>query len=150
MSTRDWYGEALRKKPAGNNHLYWAGVQLAATAAVTGNHKDLDWAIKAYRNGIGQIAADRTLPLEMSRGERALHYHLYALAPLVLIAEFGEDNGIPLYVENDHALRRLEKTSVAGLGGAQLFAQRTGIAQEQSQAVGGDAWPGHRPILCST
>jgi poly(beta-D-mannuronate) lyase len=146
-STRNWYDEALRKKPDGNNHLYWAGVQLVATAAVTGNRKDLDWAIAAYRNGIGQITADGTLPLEMSRGERALHYHLYALAPLVMIAEFGEDNGIPLYVENGHALRRLEMTSVAGLGDPQLFAHRAGIAQEHSQAPGGDALAWAPPYL---
>ena len=56
-----------------------------------------DWAMAAYDNGVNQIRPDGTLPLEMARGRRAFHYHLYALAPLVLLAEFGEANQLDLY-----------------------------------------------------
>jgi poly(beta-D-mannuronate) lyase len=146
-STRDWYDAALAKKPEANNHLYWAGLQLCAISSVTGNRKDFDWCVAAYRNGVRQIAADGTLPLEMSRGARALHYHLYALAPLVLIAEFGEDNGVPLYAENHHALERLVRASVAGLDDPAPFAKRAGVAQERDSHPGGDAMAWAPPYL---
>ena len=141
-STRNWYDAALAKKPDGNNHLYWAGLQLCATAAVANDRKDLDWCFAAYRDGVRQIQPDGTLPLEMARGTRALHYHLYALAPLVLIAEFGEANGVALYPENHDALARLVKTSVGGVANPSLFAQRTGTKQEVPEHLEGDniAW----------
>ena len=97
--TKAYYG-AHKKSGQGdrqNNHLYWAGVELAAIGVAASNRSDFDWALAAYDNGISQIRPDGTLPLEMARGGRALHYHLYALAPLVLLAEFGEANGLDLY-----------------------------------------------------
>ena len=114
---------------------------------MTGDRKDFDWGVAAYRNGVSQIAADGTLPLEMGRGARALHYHLYALAPLVLIAEFGEDNGLPLYAENHHAIERLVYASVAGLDDPAPFAKQTGIAQEHDSHPGGDALAWAPPYL---
>jgi poly(beta-D-mannuronate) lyase len=141
-STRQWYDAELARHPDGNNHLYWAGLQLCATAAVANDRSDFKWCIVTYRNGIRQIATDGTLPLEMARGSRALHYHLYALAPLVLIAEFGEDNGLPLYAENNNALAKLVQVCLAGVDDPALFVQRTGRPQEVPKRMDGDdiAW----------
>jgi hypothetical protein len=44
-----------------------------------------------------------------------LHYHLYALAPLVLLAEFEEANNLDLYAHANGALHRLVNASIAGL-----------------------------------
>jgi poly(beta-D-mannuronate) lyase len=114
----------------GNNHLYWAGVQVGAVGIAGNDRKFFDWAMAAYRNGIAQITPQGTLPLEMRRGRRALHYHLYACAPLVYLAEFGEDNGIDLYAEDHHALKRLVDRSIAGLEGSGYFDKATGIKQD--------------------
>jgi poly(beta-D-mannuronate) lyase len=59
-----------------NNHLYWAGVELAAIGVAADNREDFDWAVSTYDNGVSQIQRDGTLPLEMARASRALHYHL--------------------------------------------------------------------------
>ena len=141
VSTRDWYDEAEKKHPLGNNHLYWAGTELAAIAAVSDRQDLLDWAIAAYKNGVGQIEPDGVLPLEMARGQRALHYHLYALTPLVFLAEFGAANHQDLYAYKDHAIARLVKLCVTGLSDPALFQQRTGVKQEVPvHASGDDAW----------
>ncbi len=137
-ATRDWYDTASKKHPEGNNHLYWAGMELAAIAAVANDREDLKWAYAAYRNGIAQIASDGTLSLEMARGSKALHYHLYALAPLVMIAEFGEANGTDLFSERDGALRRLAAVSIAQTQNPAMFQQRTGVAQENGKPLNGD------------
>lgn len=115
---------------AKNNHLYWAGVQAIAVGAATGNRKLFDWAVGTCRTGVDQIQPDGSLPLEMRRGQRALHYHLYALAPLVYIAEFGEVNGLHLYREDHDALARLVQVSVHGLEDNSFFAKAAGIPQD--------------------
>ena len=114
----------------GNNHLYWAGVQVGAVAIAANDRKLFGWAVAAYRDGIAQITPQGTLPLEMRRGRRALHYALYACAPLVYLAEFGEDNGIELYAEDHYALKRLVNRSIAGLDGSGYFDKATGIKQD--------------------
>lgn len=114
----------------GNNHLYWAGVQVGAVAIAADDRKLFNWMVAAYRNGIAQITPEGTLALEMRRGRRALHYHLYACAPLVYLAEFGEDNGFNLYAEDQYALKRLVNRSIAGLEGSGYFDRATGIKQD--------------------
>ena len=132
QQTMDFYDKRDAAAPGGNgnNHLYWAGVQVGAVAIAANDRKLLDWAVAAYRNGIRQITPDGTLAEEMRRGQRALHYHLYAAAPLVYIAEFGEDNGIHLYAEDDGALKKLVDRSIAGLDGSGYFDKATGIKQD--------------------
>lgn len=134
----------------GNNHLYWAGVQVGAIGIAANDRQFFDWALDAYRNGIGQITPQGTLPLEMRRGRRALHYALYACAPLVYLAEFGEDNGFHLYAEDHSALKRLVNQSIAGLQGSGYFDQATGIKQDlpegspSAEAIGWAAVYVHR------
>jgi poly(beta-D-mannuronate) lyase len=121
-----------------NNHLYWAGVELAAIGVAANDRADFDWAMATYDNGVNQIQPDGTLPLEMARGSRALHYHLYALAPLVLLAEFGEANHLDLYAHANGAIHRLVNLSVAGLHDPAPFAKATGVQQEVPKTISGD------------
>lgn len=69
-----------------NNHYYWEGLAVAATGAVTGNKTDLDWGRKVFAAAENDTSADGTLPQEMKRGARALHYHLFSAEPLVMLA----------------------------------------------------------------
>jgi poly(beta-D-mannuronate) lyase len=128
----DFY-EAAKSKPggdAGNNHLYWAGVEIAAIAIAADDHSMFDWAMATYANGVNQISPEGTLPLEMRRGQRALHYHLYAIAPLVYLAEFGKVNGLDLFAQDNFAIKRLVDRSIAGLRGSGYFDRETGIPQD--------------------
>lgn len=113
-----------------NNHLYWAGVEVAAAGIAADNRQLFDWGVAAFRTGIDQIQPDGSMPLEMRRGRRALHYHLYALSPLVYLADFGAVNGLDLFAERDHALARLERLCVDGLNNNQFFVKATGIPQD--------------------
>jgi poly(beta-D-mannuronate) lyase len=135
QQTIEFY-DAAKAKPGGNaqnNHLYWAGVEVAAIAIAANDRAMFDWAIAAYRNGVAQITPEGTLPLEMRRGQRALHYHLYAIAPLIYLAEFGQDNGLDLFAKDRDALQRLVNRAIAGLDGSGYFDQATGIKQDTPQ-----------------
>ncbi len=139
VETKSFYdSHTLAHGANGNNHLYWAGVELAAIGVAANNQPDFDWGMATYDNGVNQIRPDGTLPLEMARGSKALHYHLYALAPLVLLAEFGEANGLDLYTHANGALHRLVTTSVNGLKDPSLFEKATGVKQEVPRVITGD------------
>ncbi len=117
-------------KDGRNNHLYWAGFAVMSAGIAANDRSLYDWGISTYRDGVRQIAADGSLPLEMARGRRALHYHLFAAAPLVMMAEFGEANGQDLYSENHGAVHRLVDRCVAGLEDNSWFAQQSAFPQD--------------------
>jgi poly(beta-D-mannuronate) lyase len=123
---------------AANNHLYWAGFAISAAAIASDDRRLFEWGMDAYRHGAKDIRDDGTLPLEMDRGQMALHYHLYALAPLVLLAEFGEANGVDLYAARDYAIRRLVSRCIAGLQDPTFFERGTGFPQVTTPRI--EAW----------
>jgi poly(beta-D-mannuronate) lyase len=130
--SQDYYDER-RKKSTGdaqNNHLYWAGVEVAAAGIATNDRNLFDWGMETYQVGIAQIQPDGSLPQEMRRGQRALHYHLYALSPLVYLAEFGEENGLHSYAEHNYAIRKLADLCIQGLQDNSFFVKATGIPQD--------------------
>lgn len=130
--TRGFYDHRMQSSHTdAQNHFYWAAVQVGATGIAANNHDDFDWAMQRAKNGIAAIQPDGTLAEEMRRGKRALHYHLYAASPLVMLAELGIPNGIDLYTENHGALKKLVEVSTHGLIDPSLFARRTGISQER-------------------
>ena len=89
-----WLAEIARRnldywadgKHTRNNHYYWTGVGVTAAAIAAHDPQLLAQARAIYRKGIDDIEDDGSLPMEMKRRARALHYHNYALDPLVLMA----------------------------------------------------------------
>jgi poly(beta-D-mannuronate) lyase len=112
-----------------NNHLYWAAWSLTAASVALDDGGHWEWALDRYRFAVRQIKNDGTLPLEMARKSKALHYHLYSVAPLVLIAETAARNGIDLYGERDGALHRLIRRTLEGLDDPSFFERESGHSQ---------------------
>ena len=130
--TRGFYDQRTRSSHTdAQNHFYWAAIQLAATGIAANDRRDFDWAMQRAKDGIAAIQPDGTLAEEMRRGKRALHYHLYAASPLVMLAELGLPNDVDLYSENHAALKKLVEVSTHGLVDSSLFDKRTGIPQER-------------------
>lgn len=127
-----------------NNHRYWAGFAVAAAGIATGRAELLDWGIASYRLGAAQVDEDGMLPLETTRRARALHYHLFAATPLVMIAELAAANGIDLYPEANGALGRLVERALSGLQDPRRFAERAGAPQEDP---GRETWAWVVPYL---
>ena len=113
-----------------NNHRYWTGLAVAGAGIALNDRSDLAWGIASYKAGVDQIQPDGSLPLEMNRAGRALHYHLYALAPLIMIAELAEANGTDVYSYDKDAIQRLVKLCIAGLANPGLFTKATGVPQD--------------------
>lgn len=137
------YSTRMTSASRNNNHLYWAAWGVAITGAVLQDKVLYGWGIDKAVYAVNQIEEDGTLPLEIKRGERALHYHIFALHPLVMLAELARVNGdVDLYAENNGALEMLVSTSVKGLDNPDFFEKRTGVKQdlEYSKTRSALAW----------
>lgn len=134
------YIDSHKANPASdawNNHRYWAGFAVAAAGVAINNKGDFRWGIDSYKAGVDQIRPDGALPRELARAGMALHYHLYALAPLVMIAELAAANGIDLYAYDNGAIHRLERVCEAGLLNPGIFAKATGVPQTMPGTISG-------------
>lgn len=114
-----------------NNHWYWLGLGLGAVGSATGDDALWSAAHAIYRDALADIAADGTLPLELARGKRALHYHAFALMPLVTLAELATSHGEDWYGERGGALHRLAALTLTGLDEPATFDRLAGVAQER-------------------
>ncbi|MGG6896725.1 alginate lyase family protein [Rhizobium sp. BR 315] len=103
VSTRD--ANAINRLH--NNLVYWAGLDLAATGTLMNRPDLIDAGIARAREGIKDIQPNGTLQRELKRDDRALHYHNFALIPLVFTAELAQARGVDLYSENNGAVRCL-------------------------------------------
>ncbi|SFC07529.1 alginate lyase family protein [Massilia yuzhufengensis] len=112
-----------------NNHYYWEGLAVTAVGAVTGDARYLAWGRKVFDDAMLQVQPDGALPLEMARAAKALHYHLYAAAPLVMMASI-------LDVQHP-ALERLLRFSADGIQDPAVFERMAGVAQERPSRMPG-------------
>ena len=120
-----------------NNHMYWAGLAVAAQGIADDDTNAFLWGIETYRMGVDAIQPDGSLTAEMNRAGMAEHYQLYALGPLVMLAELGAANGLDLYPVNNGAIHRLVKFSVAGRLDPSIIEKRTGVPQNLPALMGG-------------
>ena len=119
----------VQGSPVHNNHLYWAGLALGASGAAIGNREFFDFGMSALKEGACSITPQGFLPMELKRGRASLHYHVYALQPLMLLAELAERNHQPGLALCGGAIDRLAKTVLAGADHPQIFEEAAGAPQ---------------------
>jgi poly(beta-D-mannuronate) lyase len=113
-----------------NNLVYWAGLNLVAIGTAAHQPELIDAGLARAREGIGDIRPDGSLEREVKRGDRALHYHTFALIPLVFTAELARQQHIDLYQENGHAIGRLANLVTDAVIDPASFAKITPIKQK--------------------
>ncbi len=122
---------------AWNNHRYWAGLAVCAAGIARNDNHEFRFGMDAFKAGVDDIGPSGVLPRELARAGMALHYHLYALAPLIMLAELGETNGIDTYAANDHAIDRLVNLCEQGLLHPEIFQKATGVEQNMPDKISG-------------
>ncbi|WP_423760545.1 mannuronate-specific alginate lyase [Burkholderia sp. NLJ2] len=113
-----------------NNLVYWAGLDLIAIGTVTDNASLIDSGLLRVREGIRDIGPDGSLAREVKRGNRALHYHTFALLPLVFAAELVQRRNIDLYRENGGAIGRLANLVIDAVDNPASFTKITPVKQD--------------------
>lgn len=76
-----------------NNHMYWAAWSVMITGVAINDKKFYRWGEHHYTKALQQIQPDGTLPLELARQGKAFNYHVFAAAPLIMMAETMKRNG---------------------------------------------------------
>jgi poly(beta-D-mannuronate) lyase len=114
-----------------NNHWYWLGLGIGAVALATDSETHWNIARGIMQDAASDITAEGLLPLEMERKARALHYHVFAMQPLIVLAELGNARGEDWYTLASGALNRLVETTMKGLIEPETFETLAGIEQEQ-------------------
>ncbi len=122
---------------AWNNHMYWAGLAVAAQGIADDDVNAFLWGIATYHMGVDAIQPDGSLTAEMNRAAMAEHYQLYALGPLIMLAELGAANGLDLYAVDDGAIHRLARFSVSGREDPSILEKRTGVRQNLPAQISG-------------
>ncbi|MEI9938457.1 MAG: alginate lyase family protein [Pseudomonadota bacterium] len=112
-----------------NNHAYWAALAVATAGVAVDDRALFDWGIGKFDIFLNRVRPDGSLPDELARGKRALHYHLFSVAPLVMLAELAEANGVHLYRAGNRALERLATRCLVGLADPSAFGVAAGAAQ---------------------
>jgi poly(beta-D-mannuronate) lyase len=120
-----------RKKPSAktSNHRAWAGLALAMTGLSTDREDLIAWGMESFESVICHADRDGSLPTETKRGKRARDYHLFALAPLVMLAEIGAANGKASYETCENALPRAMDFTLAALTDPSAIEELAGIEQ---------------------
>lgn len=113
-----------------NNHLYWLGLAEFAVGIGTDSATHVDRARVIFDEALGHIDADGFLPAELERGARAAFYHVFAVVPLVLMAELAATRGSDWYALQNGALHRLVARATESLASTERIGARAGVAQE--------------------
>jgi len=122
------YSRYPEKMSRQNNHIYWSAWAVMITSTITNDKDHFHWAKSKFDRGISQIEKDGTLPHEIFREGKAFNYHVFALGPLIMMAETLEANSKQGYVQKLHKLVRVV---LEGLENEQAyFEEKTGIKQD--------------------
>jgi poly(beta-D-mannuronate) lyase len=136
-STRAHFAEGQDKRSRNNNHFYWAGWSNLCVAFAVQDAASLAFARRAYAHACKRISPAGILPLELERGSRALQYHNFALAPLVLTGHVLQRNGFEVGVFADGSpLSRLADATLAGIADPSAFQALAG----KPQTLDGIVW----------
>lgn len=104
--TMTYFDEDAPTMASQNNLRAWAGLAVARIGITVDDATMTDWAADTVRLVACQANPDGSLPFEMTRKERALHYQIHAVTPLVVAAALLEDRDHDLFRACDMAIHR--------------------------------------------
>lgn len=120
------------------NQSYWAAAAVAAMAVLTQNQVKFDWAMRELRRTLEKVNADGSLPHEIGRGGRILHYHSFALEPIALLVAFADANNVALTPAEEASLRRTVQFTAAAFADPRAFGAKVGYPQSRTNGMA--AW----------
>lgn len=130
------FHKTYRPEMKAQNLRYWAGLAVM-NAGIAANRQDFfDWGLAWARAGANAVLPDGTLQEEVRRKARARKYHLFALQPLVAIAEIAWQNGIDLYSLNNRGIERVARMTLRSLADPSLLKSRSGQTQARQTVQG--------------
>ncbi|TAD87890.1 MAG: hypothetical protein EAZ99_15940 [Alphaproteobacteria bacterium] len=121
---------ASRSTAANNNHLNWAVLAVLSAGLATEDPALVDWAVDRLDHALSLIEPDGSLPFELARGAKAVHYHAFAVEPTVLAVALLAANGLDMADAHGGALHRLVRFVRDGMADPSPVAARVGMPQD--------------------
>ncbi|MEZ8144192.1 alginate lyase family protein [Enterovibrio sp. FF113] len=131
-----------RKPTQINNHDYWAGWSVMASAAVLNDRVLYQWAEDVFVYAAKQIDQQGLLPNELKREKRAAAYHNYAMQPLAMLGLFVSENNPQLFNQHRDSIERLTSNLFRHALGDSVFEIKSGFVQVEDEITikGRSAW----------
>jgi poly(beta-D-mannuronate) lyase len=137
------YAPNPKRASRNNNHQYWTAWSVMITGVTLNNRSYYQWGIKNYKKSIKKINHDGSLPLELDRQSKAFHYHVFAAAPLFMMAETAKKNKYNLYKYQNSKILKLADFILDNLESNQKnITLITGKEQDLTRSITGSqlAW----------
>jgi poly(beta-D-mannuronate) lyase len=137
------YNRYPESKSRNSNHMYWAAWGVVITGVALDDRDFYNWGLKHFKKAMHHMNEDGTLPLELFRERKAFNYHLFAGAPLTLMAETFTVNGDNMYRYNNNAMHRFVDFVMDDIENDQaLVTKLTGRKQDLTGSLNGGqlAW----------
>jgi hypothetical protein len=113
------------------NHWLWAGAAVGNLSAVLQDQTGFDWSISVLRQALTEAPPDGSLPRELKRGARSLHYQSFAMLAIANIIRLVDANAVILSSEEDKKIIALATFSLGAYLEPEIIQKKTGYAQEK-------------------
>ncbi len=113
------------------NHWLWAGAAVSSLATLTNDRKSFDWAMTILQQALDEAPDDGGLPLELSRGQRAVHYQSFATTAIAVMLANADANGHALTPAQEAKLKSIARFSLDSYLDPTSVQARTGKPQER-------------------
>lgn len=120
------------------NQSYWAAAAVGSMAVLTQDRSKFAWAMAELRKALANVRGDGSLPHEIGRGGRALHYHSFALEPISLLVAFADANGVRITPAEEANLQRAARFTAAAFSDPHKLAEQVGRPQSRTDEMA--AW----------
>lgn len=124
-----FFDEDAPKMASRNNLRAWAGLAVGQIGVATDNDQLSSWGAKTNEMVICSADDDGGLPLEMKRGDKALHYQLHAVGPLVVNAALLNAKFNDSFSVCQGKLDRIVDFTLSALQKPELAAAKAGTEQ---------------------
>jgi poly(beta-D-mannuronate) lyase len=129
IDVKSFFSDDAPQMASHNNLRAWAGLAVGQIGVLTGNEELIRWGAESNQLVICSAESNGSLPLEMKRGDKALHYQLHAIAPLVVNAAVLNSRFKNSFAVCDGKLDRIVDFTVTAINDPTVVGRQVGKKQ---------------------
>ncbi|MBB3659243.1 hypothetical protein FHX15_004507 [Rhizobium sp. BK650] len=118
------------------NTRYWAGAAVGMLAVHVQDAAKFDWAMMVLHSGLDQIQDDGSLPSELRRGARSLHYQSFAMSALAILVNLADSNKVSLSPNEERRLLNAINFTIEMYRNPEILSKRVGHEQIERPRMG--------------
>ncbi len=133
-ATMAYFDEEAPPRASRNNLRQWAAMGVTRIGLTTGDEELVEWGRETVDYTACMVEEDGALPLEMERGDLALHYQMHAVQALVVTAALLAEDDPEIFDACDGAIKKAVDYTLDGFENPERIEARTGREQKIDDA----------------